>query len=177
MPSIDRSTSALLLVDFQSRLMPAIDEASAVLANARRLVDAAQLLGVPLLYTEQNAKSLGPTVAELHTGAAETAHKMAFDACREPRFLDRLPAHRDLVVGGCETHVCVLQTVLGLLRAGRRVFLVRDAVGSRRSESKETAIARMEKNGAEVVTTEMVLFEWLGTAADPRLRNVLALVK
>ena len=70
----------------------------------------------------------------------------------------------------------MLQTVFGLLRAGRQVFLARDAVGSR-AESKETAIARMRKNGAEVVTTEMVLFEWLGTAEDPRLREVLALVK
>jgi len=83
----------------------------------------------------------------------------------------------DLVVAGCETHVCVLQTALGLLRAGRRVAIVRDAVGSRRAESKETALRRMEREGAEVVTTEMVLFEWLGTAEDPRLRQVLKLVR
>jgi nicotinamidase-related amidase len=177
MPSITCETSALLLVDFQSRLMPVIEGAAGVLDNARRLLDAAQLLGVPLLFTEQNAKGLGPTVPELHAGAADTAHKMAFDACRHRGFLDRLPARHDIVVCGCETHVCVLQTVFGLLRAGRQVFLARDAVGSRRAESKETAIARMGKNGAEVVTTEMVLFEWLGTAEDPRLRAVLALVK
>lgn len=71
----------------------------------------------------------------------------------------------------------MLQSVLGLVRAGRHVFLVRDAVGSRRAESKETALWRMEKNGAEVVTTEMALFEWLATAEDPRLKQVLALVK
>ena len=102
---------------------------------------------------------------------------MSFDACRASGFLERLPACPDLVVCGCETHVCVLQTVLGLLRAGRHVFLVRDAVGSRRAENKETAIRRMERNGAEIVTTEMVAFEWLATAEDPRLRGVLALVK
>ena len=170
-------TSALLLVDFQSRLMPVIEGAASVLDNARRLVDAAILLGVPLLFTEQNAKGLGPTVPELRAGAADTTHKMAFDACRHKGFLDRLPARHDIVVCGCETHVCVLQTVFGLLRAGRQVFLARDAVGSRRAESKETAIARMEKNGAEVVTTEMVLFEWLGTADDPAFRPVIALVK
>jgi nicotinamidase-related amidase len=71
----------------------------------------------------------------------------------------------------------VLQSVLGLLAAGRRVYLVRDAVGSRRSESKETAIRRMERNGAEIVTTEMVVFEWLGTAADRRLRTVIDLIR
>jgi nicotinamidase-related amidase len=67
-----------------------------------------------------------------------------------------------IIVAGCETHVCVLQTVLGLLQAGRRVFAVSDALGSRRSESKETAIGRMERNGAEIVTTEMVVFRMAG---------------
>ena len=177
MPSIDRETSALLLVDFQSRLMPAIEGAGAVLDNARRLVAGAGLFDVPLLFTEHNVKGLGPTVPELQASAANTAHKTTFDACRHPGFLDRLPARRDLVVCGCETHVCVLQTVFGLQRAGRHVFLVRDAVGSRRAESKETAISRMAGNGAEVVTAEMVLFEWLATAEDPRLREVLALIR
>jgi len=94
-----------------------------------------------------------------------------------PGFLDRLPDRSDLVVAGCETHVCVLQTALGLIEAGRRVWLVRDAVGSRRAESKETAIRRLERNGAEIVTVEMVVFEWLQTAEHPRFRDGLALVR
>ena len=102
---------------------------------------------------------------------------MTFDACRMPGFLETLPDRPDLIVSGCETHVCVLQTVLGLLTAGRHVYVVRDAIGSRRAESKETAIRRMERNGAEVVTTEIVLFEWLGTAEDPRLRKVIDLIR
>ena len=73
--------------------------------------------------------------------------------------------------------MCVLQTALGLLDAGRRVFLVRDAVGSRRAESKETAIGRLERHGAEIVTTEMVIFEWLERVEHPRFREVLAIVK
>jgi len=177
MPVIERQNSALLLVDFQSRLMPAIDDGASVVANARRLLDAAQLFDVPLVVTEQNAGGLGPTVAELRSSAGTTAAKMTFDATRMPSFAAALPDCPDLVVAGCETHVCVLQTVLGLLRAGRRVFIVRDGVGSRRAESKETAIHRMQRNGAEVVTTEMVLFEWLETAEDPRLRKVLDLVR
>lgn len=177
MPALDRDTSALLVIDFQSRLMPAIAEGAAVVANARRLIDAAELLGVPVLFTEQNADGLGPTIPELRSDAAGLFHKMTFDACRMAGFLDALPVGRGLVVAGCETHVCVLQTVLGLVAAGRRVHLVRDAVGSRRAESKETAIRRLERNGAEIVTTEMVLFEWLGTAEDPRLRRVIDLVR
>ena len=92
-------------------------------------------------------------------------------------FLDRLEDRRDIVLAGCETHVCVMQTALGLLDAGRRVCLVRDAVGSRRSESKETAISRLEKHGAEVVTTEMVAFEWLASAEHPRFRDIIRLIK
>jgi nicotinamidase-related amidase len=104
-------------------------------------------------------------------------HKMMFDACRMPGFLTALLDRADLVVAGCETHVCVLQTVLGLINAGRSVYAVRDAMGSRRAESKETALGRMERNGVEIVTTEMVVFEWLGTAEDPRLRRVIDLIR
>ena len=177
MPIIDRETSALLIIDFQSRLMPAIEDGPAVVANARRLLDAAEMLGVPVLYTEQNVNGLGATVPELLSSAPSIAHKMTFDACRMPGFFEKLPDRPDLIVSGCEAHVCVLQTVLGLLGVGRHVFIARDALGSRRSESKETAIRRMERNGAEVVTTEMIVFEWLRTAGDPLLHDVLALIK
>ncbi|HET9019697.1 MAG TPA: isochorismatase family protein, partial [Acetobacteraceae bacterium] len=103
--------------------------------------------------------------------------KMTFDAVRAPGFLNRLPPRPDVVVAGCEAHVCVLQTVLGLLAAGQRVFVVRDAIGARRAESKETAIGRMARHGAEIVTAEMVVFEWLGTAEHPRFRAAISLVK
>ncbi len=178
MLTIDRDASTLLIVDFQVRLMPAIEDGMAAVANARRLLQAAGLLGVPILFTEQNAGGLGPSVAGLATYAVgNVAHKMSFDACREAGFLERLGERRSVVVAGCETHVCVMQTVLGLIDAGRQVYLVRDAVGSRRAESKETAIRRMERHGTDIVTTEMVLFEWLGSAGHPRFREVLALVK
>jgi nicotinamidase-related amidase len=177
MRTIRREQSALLVVDFQARLMPAIEDGPAVVRNARRLLDGANLLGVPVLFTEQNAKGLGGTLPELLSGSDAIAHKMTFDACRAPNFLRMLPDRHDIVVAGCEAHVCVLQTVLGLVDAGRRVFIVRDAVGSRRSESKETALRRMERHDVQVVTTEMVLFEWLETAEDPRLDAVIMLVK
>jgi nicotinamidase-related amidase len=170
-------SSTLLVVDFQAKLMPAIHGGADAIANARRLIDAAALLGVPTLFTEQNAKGLGPTVRELLPDPCVLAHKMTFDACRAPDFLQRLAGDHAIVVAGCEAHVCVLQTVLGLIDNGRRVFLVRDALGSRRAESKETAIRRMERHGAEVVTTEMVVFEWLQTAEHPRFREAIALIK
>lgn len=177
MLTIDARASTLLVIDFQTKLMPAIDHSAAAVANARRLIGAAALLGVPALFTEQNAKGLGPTVAELAADRAHVVDKMAFDACREANFLPRLTEGHAIVVAGCEAHVCVLQTVLGLIEQGRQAFVVRDAIGSRRAESKETAIRRMERHGADVVTTEMVVFEWLETAQHPRFREAAALIK
>jgi nicotinamidase-related amidase len=141
MRTIDRDRSSLLIIDFQSRLLPAIEDGETAVANARRLVQAAALFKVPVLFTEQNPRGLGSTVPELAPGNPDAvALKMTFDACRMPGFLDRLACRPDVVAAGCESHVCVQQTVLGLLDAGKRVYLVRDAVGSRRSESKDTAV-------------------------------------
>ncbi|TWB87488.1 nicotinamidase-related amidase [Bradyrhizobium macuxiense] len=177
MLTIDPRRSLLLIVDFQSRLMPAIDQGTTAVRNARRLIDMAGLVDIPTVFTEQNAKGLGATVAELATTEVRLIHKMTFDAVREREFLGAVPPDRHLVVAGCEAHVCVQQTVLGLIDAGRKVYVVRDALGSRRAEDKETAIRRMERHGAEIVTTEMVVFEWLETAAHPRFREAIALIK
>jgi nicotinamidase-related amidase len=178
MLTINPRSSALLVIDFQGRLMPVIEDGAAVVANARRLIDAAEMLEIPMLMTEQNAKGLGATVPKLLPGNNDRVfHKTSFDACRMAGFLDRVSDRSDLVIAGCETHVCVLQTALGLIQAGKRVWLVRDAVGSRRAESKETAIRRLERHGAEIVTAEMVIFEWLQTAEHSRFRDALALVR
>ena len=94
MLTIDVRASALLLIDFQAKLMPAMYEGSAVVANAARLIGAARLFGVPTLFTEQNAKGLGPTVPQLSPDPSIVVHKMTFDACRSPEFLLRVPADR-----------------------------------------------------------------------------------
>ena len=175
--TIDPRRSILLVIDFQSRLMPAIRDGETAVRNANRLIEAAKLVGVPRLFTEQNAKGLGPTVGEIAIENDRLVHKQFFDACREEGFLDHVPADANVVVAGCESHVCVQQTVLGLLLASRKTYVVRDALGSRRPEDKETAIRRMERHGAEIVTTEMVVFEWLQTADSPHFRQVINLIK
>jgi nicotinamidase-related amidase len=175
--TIDRSDSALLVIDFQAKLMPAIHDGEAVVARAKFLAEAARLLDLPTIVTEENPAGLGGTVPELQPYAPPVA-KRHFDGCRDPAFIARLPAERrTLVVAGCEAHVCVLQTVLGLLSRGRKVLVAEDAVGSRRPSDKAAALARMTRRGAEIVTTEMVAFEWLGSCDDPAFRRVLALVK
>jgi nicotinamidase-related amidase len=177
MSALDPAASTLLLIDLQARLMPAIDGAAAVIANARRLRDAAGMFEVPLLYTEQNPRRLGPTVPDVASNAAPVIRKMSFDAARAPDFPAAVDGRGQWVVVGAEAHVCVLQTVLSLLADGREVFVVRDAIGSRRAESKEAGIARMARHGAEIVTAEMVVFEWLRTAEHPRFKEAAALIK
>ena len=174
---MSRSRSVLLLIDFQARLMPAIHDAAAVVDNARRLLAAAGQLDVPVVQTEQNPKGLGPTVPQLGPVAGPVLAKMTFDACRAGGLVDGLPAGGAVVVAGCEAHVCVLQTVLGLLDQDREVYVVADAVGSRRRESKEAALRRLERRGADIVTTEMVLFEWLESAEHPQFKSVIDLIK
>jgi nicotinamidase-related amidase len=177
MLTADLRTSMLVVIDMQTRLIAAIDDAASVVANARLLVDAARLLGAPALFTEQNPEGLGPTVMELAPDPSIVVPKMTFDSCRSPEFLLRAPADRAIIIAGCEAHVCVLQTALGLIDRGRRVFVVRDAIGSRRAESKEAAIARMARHNVEIVTAEMVVFEWLGTAEHPSFRKAASLVR
>ena len=181
MTTIAGKASALLLIDFQMRLMPAIDGAESVIANAQRLQAAAQLLEIPVLLTEQNPAGLGRTVPALlpqaESAGSPVFAKQSFDAGRAPGFFEHLPARPEIVLAGCEAHVCVLQTPLGLIASGRRVNVVQDAIGSRRPESKAVALERLARQGAEIVTTEMVLFEWLGSAEHPCFREVVALIK
>lgn len=168
--------SRLVVIDFQARLMPAIHDGPRLLANAVRLVEAAGLLDVPVVMTEQNPAGLGPTVPEL-AGAAPAIAKMSFDSCGAPAFLDAVAGDEDLILCGCEAHVCVGQTALSLLENKRRVLVVQDAAGSRAPESKEVSLRRLERRGAEIVTTEMVVFEWLRTAEHPQFRAAARLIR
>lgn len=176
MRTIEAGSSALLMVDLQVRLMPAIADRDAVLREAKRLRDAAALCGVPVLFTEQNPGRLGGTVPELDP-AAPALSKMCFDAGRDPGFGAALPDRATVLLAGVEAHVCVLQTALGLLDRGRHVVVVEDAVGSRAPASKAAALRRLARHGVEIVTAEMAVFEWLGSAEHPRFRDAMALVK
>jgi nicotinamidase-related amidase len=168
----------LLLIDLQERLMPAIDDHETVLARALRLAEAARLLDVPIRATEQNPDGLGATVAPLKAHPQAILSKTTFSAAEDPGFSALLPPGAEqIVVAGVEAHVCVLQTVLGLLGSGRPVFIVADAVGSRDPADKAVALDRASRHGAGIVTSEMVLFEWLRDAGHPKFREVQKLLK
>jgi len=171
-------SAALLLIDMQERLMPAIYDGEVVVARAVRLAEAARLLDVPIRATEQHPAGLGPTVPPLAAYPQAVLAKTAFSAVQDPGFSGLLPpGTSEIVVAGCEAHVCVLQTVLGLLPRGRRVLLAADAVGSRDPADRAAAIDRARQHGAEIVTSEMVLFEWLRDSRHPKFREVQDLLK
>jgi nicotinamidase-related amidase len=176
--TLRRDDCVLLVIDMQQRLMPAIDGGDKAVARTVFLVQVAKKLGVPALFTEQNPSGLGPTVPPLKPFVEQLFVKRHFSAAREPGFLEHLPPNRmTIVVAGAETHVCVLQTVLGLRERGYTVAVVSDAVGSRYPADKEAGLRRMAAQGAEIVTAEMVAFEWLDTCDHPDFKAVIALVK
>lgn len=197
---LDAQESQLVLVDCQQRLMPAVHEAAAVLANAVRLARIARLLDVPCWGTEENPAGLGPTVPELLPHVDTVLPKMAFSAAgvllprlRAPAREQQggnarsLPKHlrkpaaaaprESIVLAGCEAHVCLLQTALDLLDEELDVWIVTDACGSRTERNRDAAFDRLAGAGCELVTTEMVAFEWLRDAGHPRFKDVLDLVR
>lgn len=202
---LDAEESQLVLVDFQVRLMPVIQDSQLVLANAVRLVQLAALLKVPVFATEQNPSKLGESVPELHgvlnQSGAKILGKMQFSAVEEglgewlrppakpvqgnarslPKHLQK-PAQDDagrgmIVLAGCEAHICLLQTALDLLEDDFDVWVVTDACGSRTERNRDAAFDRLAGAGAELVTTEMVAFEWVRSAEHPVFREVQALIK
>lgn len=183
MNRIDSANSILVLVDLQQRLMPAIDGGAAVVANAVFLGQVARLLGIRVLGTEQNPAGLGPNLPEVRELCESTLGKMHFDACGDG-LLDLLNAVRpqpgatpEVVIAGCEAHVCLLQTALGLRRAGFAVFVVAPACGSRSPQDHQLAMQRLQQAGAVLVSPEMVVFEWLDDCAHPSFKPVLQLLK
>ena len=201
---LDSEASQLVLVDFQVRLMPVLFDNHAVIANAVRLAQMALALQVPAFVTEQNPSKLGATVPELQTAltplAARVLSKMQFSAVEEglgewlrpptkpvqgnarslPKHLQKPVggAQRDtIVLAGCEAHVCLLQTALDLLEDEFEVWVVTDACGSRTERNRDAAFDRLAGAGAELVTTEMVAFEWLATCEHPAFKDVLGLIK
>jgi len=170
-------SSMLCVVDVQERLVPAMTDGAAVVARCRRLVEAARLLEVATVVTEQYRKGLGPTVPELAGLLPPPLEKLAFSCCGAEGFAAAIPAAvGQIVLCGLETHVCIAQTALDLLADGYAVFLAVDAITSRHPLDRDVALRRLEGAGAVPTTSEAVIFEWCRTAAHPRFQDVRKLV-
>ncbi len=171
----------LLVIDIQARLLPVMLDGARVMRQAGILLQAARRLAIPALITEQYPQGLGPTMPEVmaEAGDVPVLAKMHFSAASDPAIRSRIEAANrpQIVIAGIEAHVCVLQTALTLREAGRQVAVVVDAVSSRHADSVSVALQRLQAAGAELVTTEMCLFEWLGSAAHPDFKSLSRLIK
>jgi nicotinamidase-related amidase len=200
---LDADDSQLVLVDYQARLMPAIHESAQVLANALRLARLARLMDVPAWGSEENPAALGENPPELRALCRKTLAKMHFSAVADglvemlrpparpqqggnarslPKHLQKpqpqaAEGRNTVVIAGCEAHVCLLQTSLDLLDEEFEVWVVTDACSSQSERNRDAAFDRLAGAGAELVTTQMVAFEWLRSADLPDFRDALAIVK
>ncbi|PWE31438.1 hydrolase [Maritimibacter sp. 55A14] len=178
---IRASDSALVVIDMQERLVPAMQAPARTIRNTRLLLRAAERTGVPALLTEQYPSGLGATVAEVASAAgdAPVLPKMHFSCMEDTEFAARFRAlgRRQAVLTGMEAHICVVQTAASLVEDGYEVFVVSDATASRTIESEHACLERLGAAGVSVVTTEMVVFEWLGQAGTAAFKELLPLIK
>ena len=174
---IHSESSILILIDLQGRLMPAIDQGEAVLNQCIRIAKIAQLLGIPIIGTEQSPKSLGSNIESIKSFCSQTISKEHFNACADG-LTAAIPTNRQqCILMGCEAHVCLMQTALKLIDEGYDVSIVVDGVGSRRALDKQIALDRLSAAGARLITGEMLGFEWLKSAQNPAFKEALALLK
>jgi nicotinamidase-related amidase len=178
---LDRDRSALVVVDLQEAFRPAVVEFEQVAHNAGVLVQAAKLLGVPVLVTEQYPKGLGRTVPEVagHLDGVTPIEKVCFSAADAEGFSAQLDqTGRDQVLlCGIESHVCVNQTADDLLARGLEVHVAQDAVSSRSEVNRELGLHKMERTGGVITSVETALFELLGAAGTPEFKEIQKLVK
>lgn len=178
---IRATDSALVVIDMQERLVPAMLAPARTLKNAALLIEAARELRVPVLLTEQYPAGLGKTMPEV-TSVSEglpVFEKLHFSCMEDRVFAKALAAldRQQIVLAGMEAHICVVQTAASLLEAGYQVFVASDATASRSSESEQACLHRLSAAGVGIVTSEMVVFEWLGKAGTPSFKKMLPKVK
>lgn len=180
---LERETAALLVLDLQAKLVPAIFEAQRVIRNTQLLLHLAQVLDIPAVLTSHYTKGLGTIIPEIAQSAPGVVpiEKTSFGCFGEPDFLRQLklrtPNARSLLIAGVESHICVMQTALGAMEAGYLVHVAADATSSRTKENWEIGLNRMERAGAVISSTEMMVYELLGKSATPEFKAILPLLK
>lgn len=174
--------SQFVIVDMQTKLAPAMpaEALKITVKNCANLAQTAVLLNIPSVLTEQYPQGLGETLPEIkqHLPNLKPIVKTAFSACGEPKFNQQLQRENPhIILVGMEAHICLLQTALDLLQAGKTVFVVEDAVLSRAPANKANAIERMRAAGCVITNTESVLFEWLGNANHSAFKTLSKLIR
>ena len=162
-------------------MLKVINSWKKVAGKVNQLIQAANILGIPILLTEQYKKGLGETHPEIlrEIKTPMLCQKEHFSACMEPEFFSTIHSFRrnKVIVVGMETHVCVLQTCLDLIKAGFQIHLVADAVASREIENRDIAIDLLRQAGALISSAEIIIFQWAYRANTENFRKILPVVK
>lgn len=174
---MDRKESLLLIIDVQEGLVTAMDSPREVINGCAGLVAVAKRLDIPFLITEQYPRGLGKTIVDVRQAAGEKMpyfEKLEFSVLRNEKIADALKSgnRKQIIIAGVETHICVLQTAIDLKERGYEVFVVSNACSSRQNLQHAFALQRMNHNGIEVVTGEMVIFEWLEKAGTEEFKEI-----
>ena len=184
MEFIEKDKTSLVVIDMQERLMNAIpeDKRESATKNALVLIEASKVMNMPITVTEQYPKGLGPTISDIRDGVGDgfrPIEKVVFSCGRSPEFRSAIEEtrRREVLICGIETHVCVLQTTMDLVKDGYKVYVPADAVTSRRELDWDKGISLIEKSGAVVGTTETFLFQLLERAGTEEFKIISKLVK
>ena len=182
MAQLNLEDSLVLIIDVQEKLLNAVFNKEQVEKKSAIVAEAAKILGIPVVVTEQYPKGLGNTIPAVKNALAEDTEvfeKTAFSALNNEEILEAIKKHnkKQILIFGIETHICVSQTTAALRELGYEVSVIKDACGSRAEEEYLAGLERMKDNGAYIITTEIALFEWLKGAKHPNFKAVQALIK
>jgi len=173
--------TVLIILDVQGRLAHMMYEDESLVENLQKMIKGAQVLEIPIIWLEQLPNKLGPTIPEISEllVGIDPINKDTFSACGNETFIESLKAlnAEQVLVVGIEAHICVYQTVMGLIGLNYKVEVVEDAVSSRTSQNKQLALRKMSLAGAGMTSVEMALFELLEIAEGAQFKSVLKIVK
>jgi len=178
---LSRTAAVLVIIDIQGNLAQAMNDRENIFANTVKLIKGFKVLNLPILVTEQIPEKLGQTIPQIaaELGGIKPIAKETFSCWADVHFREQLEAlsRKHIVLLGIESHVCVYQTALDLISNGYNVHLVADAVSSCTKENRDIGLNAMKSAGAHLTSTEMVLFELLRTAVDPKAKDIFKIVK
>lgn len=182
MAILNEKMSQILIIDVQEKLLNAVYNKQTLEKKSVILANAASILGIPVIVTEQYPKGLGNTIQPIKDALGEGAayfEKTSFSAIENPTIASAVDksARKQIVIFGIETHICVNQTVTALISKGYDVTVISDASGSRVESEHLAGLERMKENGAHIITTEIALFEWLKSARHIKFKEVQSLIK
>lgn len=173
--------AVLVVIDMQGKLAQSMYCKEQLFENVQKIIKGAQVLGLPLLLTEQNPKGLGPTIPEIAdlVPGVRRIPKLSFSCCGDESFSKELSGlqRRQVLLSGIEAHVCLYQTTVDLVGSGYEVHVLADAVSSRTADNKAIGLQKMRDAGASITSVETALFELLRAAEGPAFKQIISIVK